>query len=214
MKVLISAFEPFGGESLNPSSLILEQLPDALGAINIIKVLLPVTFYGASKLLSQMIDTHEPDFVVSLGQAGGRSALTIEKIGINLNEAPIPDNAGQQPRNEAIAADHPDGYFTTLPIDNMLTACRQIQVPCQISYSAGTYVCNHVMFSALAHIQKRQLPTRAGFIHIPFLPEQVLDKPNQPSMTLSLMLEGIQAMLLSFTKGDSKQTPSDVGTTH
>ena len=214
MKVLISAFEPFGGEAINPSSLILNQLPNSLGSLELIKVLLPVTFNGASQLLAQAIDAHQPDAVLSLGQAGGRPTLTIEKIGINLDEAPIPDNDGQQPRNERIAADHPDGYFTTLPVENMLAACHQAKVPCQLSYSAGTYVCNHVMFSALAHIQKKQLPTRAGFVHIPYLPEQVLDKVNQPSMVLSLMIEGIKAMLLSLSLGDSRQPISSIGTTH
>ena len=214
MKVLISAFEPFGGEAINPSSLILNQLPEHLGDLDLIKTLLPVTFYGASKQLAEAIDTYNPDFVISLGQAGGRSALTIEKIGINMNEAPIPDNAGQQPRNERIADEHPDGYFTTLPLDAMLSACHKAKVPCQISYSAGTYVCNHVMFSALAHIQKRQLPTRAGFIHIPYVPEQVLDKPNQPSMGLSQMIEGIQAMLLCLTDAGHVTTSASVGTTH
>jgi pyroglutamyl-peptidase len=198
MKVLISAFEPFGGEAINPSSLILEQLSNHIGAFEIVKILLPVTFNESSEKLSQAIQAHQPDFVLSLGQAGGRSGISIEKIGINLNEAPIPDNAGQQPRNESIAPSHPDGYFSTLPIDQMLKSCKEAFVPCYLSYSAGTYVCNHVLFSSLAFINEHQLNCKAGFVHIPFLPEQVIDKPNQPSMSLDLMIHGIQCMIESF----------------
>ncbi len=215
MKILITAFEPFGGEPINPSSLILERLPQKLGNLELIKMLLPVCFYESSSLLAEAIDNYQPDFVLSLGQAGGRSALTIEKIGINLNEAPIPDNAGQQPRNESIVAEQADGLFTTLPIQSMILACHKVGVPCQISYSAGTYVCNHVMYASLAHINKTQLSTRSGFIHIPYLPEQVLDKPNQPSMSLEQMIEGVRAMLicLETPEADSAQL-SSAGYTH
>lgn len=215
MKILITAFEPFGGEAINPSSLILEKLPEQLGKLQLIKRLLPVTFYESSRILAEAIDHYRPDFVLSLGQAGGRSALTIEKIGINLNEAPIPDNDGQQPRNEPISVEQADGFFTTLPIQNMLNACLKSGVPCQISYTAGTYVCNHVMFSSLAYIHSQQLDVRSGFVHIPYLPEQVLDKPNQPSMCLEQMIEGIRAMIISLESPDVIPSPlSSVGYTH
>lgn len=215
MKVLISAFEPFGGESINPSSLILEKIPNRLGELDIIKILLPVCFYDSSQYLASAIDAHKPDFVISLGQAGGRSAITIEKIGINLNEAPIPDNNQQQPRNESINAEHADGYFTTLPIQEMVAACHKISVPCQISYSAGTYVCNHVMFSSLAYIKTHDLNCKSGFIHIPYLPEQVIDKPNQPSMCLESMVAGIEAMIYSLQEEPTTEiTAISAGYTH
>lgn len=213
MKVIVSAFEPFGGETINPSTLILNQLPAQIGDLELIKISLPVTFNESSQLLANAIDLHQPDYVLSLGQAGGRSTLTIEKIGINLNEAPIPDNAGQQPRNESIYPAHPDGYFTTLPIQQMLKFCREAAVPCALSYSAGTYVCNHVLFAALAHINEKKLRCKSGFVHIPFLPEQVIDKVNQPSMSLDLMVKGIESMIRSFQFGEATETES-AGFTH
>lgn len=216
MKLLITAFEPFGGETVNPSMNLLAQLPETIKGHDIIKCLLPVTFVESKQLLEKAILSHEPQWIVSLGQAGGRTALSIEQIAINLNEAAIPDNAGFEPKGLSIDVEGPDGLFTTLPAKALLKAARTAGVPTAISYTAGTYVCNHVMYSALNTIRKHQLSAKAGFIHIPYESAQVIDKPNQPSMPLELMLKGILAMLdeLLEPQFEAADDQSNSGTTH
>lgn len=213
MKILLTAFEPFGGETINPSILILENMPHAIGTIDIVKAVLPVAFIESTEVLTTLIDTHQPDCVLSLGQAGGRSCLSVEKVAINFNHARIPDNSGEQPLDQLISVNHPDAYFSTLPVNRMVKAMLDQNIPASLSFSAGTYVCNHVMFVSLAHIQSSKLSARAGFIHIPFLPVQVIDKPNQPSMSLDDMTRGIIAAIQTFEIEAADITLSG-GTTH
>lgn len=216
MKLLITAFEPFGGETVNPSMNLLAQLPEAIMGHDLIKCLLPVTFVESKRLLEAQILAHQPQIILSLGQAGGRAAISLEQVAINLNEAAIADNAGYQPKDLPIEVDGPDGLFTTLPIKAMCQASRLVGVPTAISYTAGTYVCNHIMYTALHTIRKHQLSAKAGFIHIPYESSQVLDKPAQPSMPLELMLKGIMAMLEELIT--PQYSPSELaavaGTTH
>lgn len=213
MKLLITAFEPFGGELTNPSMQILELLPDTVNGLELIKQVLPVTFGSSSELLKSKIDETMPDFVLSLGQAGGRTGLSVEAIGINLNEASIPDNEGNQPQGEKICLTQADGYFSTLPIKAMTQAAVNGAIPAYISYTAGTYVCNHILYSSLAHIQNNQYKTKAGFVHIPYLPEQTASKPNMASMSLADMVRGIKLMITALSS-DENLVNSSFGTTH
>lgn len=213
MKLLITAFEPFGGELTNPSMGILEQLPDQIDGLEIIKLVLPVTFSGSSSLLCQAIDQAQPDFVLSLGQAGGRTGLSVEVIGINLDEAAIPDNNGDQPQGQRISEHQADGYFSTLPTKAMVQAAINGAIPAYLSYTAGTYVCNHVLYSSLAHIQKNNYNMKAGFVHIPYLPEQTITKTQMASMALSDMVKGIHLMISSLQSDETLEL-SQFGTTH
>lgn len=214
MKILITAFEPFGGETTNPSMTLLSMLPDTLLGSSMIKCLLPVTFDGSKAILKHLILKEEPDIVLSLGQAGGRSSISIEQIAINLNEASIADNEGNQPQGLAIERQGPDGMFSTLPIKAMLAASINSGVPTSISYTAGTYVCNHVMYVALHTIATHHLQAKAGFIHIPYECSQTLTKPTMASMPIDLMYTGIIAMLSELLEPKVQCVQTALGETH
>lgn len=200
MKILVTGFEPFGGEGENPSAQVVKRLPAELAGAEIVTAVLPVTRSQALPAAWAAIRSHRPEAVLSLGQAGGRAALSIERVAINIDDFSIPDNGGDQPRDQAIVPGGPAAYLATLPIRAMEAAVRAAGVPCQISNTAGTYVCNHVMYG-VAHLLGREFPgTVSGFLHIPYLPEQVLDKPGQPSLPLELSLRGVEAALRAIAE--------------
>ena len=138
--------------------------------------------------------------VLSIGQAGGRSDITVERIGINIDDYRIADNGHQQPIDEKIFADGPDAYFVNLPIKAMVKSIRSAGIPASISNSAGTFVCNHVTYGVRYLLEKRGKGQKSGFIHIPYLPSQVVDKPNQPSMALDIIVKGIQAAITAMVE--------------
>jgi pyroglutamyl-peptidase len=191
--ILVTAFEPFGGERVNPTIHIAEALQREHPESVITRVL-PVMFGECLTRLEQAIDAVRPDVVLALGQAGGRSSIALERVAVNLDDARIPDNAGQTPVDTPVIADAPDAYFTRLPVRQMLDALQQAGIPAQISNSAGAYVCNHLMFGLLHLIQTRHPQMRGGFIHVPFLPEQAL-RNNAPSMSLALMVQAMNICL-------------------
>lgn len=192
MKILVTGFEPFGGESVNPAQQILEALPQQIGGAEIIKQVVPCVFDESIKVIHQAMQKHHPDAVVCLGQAGGRKSITPERVAINLSDARIPDNAGQQPIDLPIMPDGENAYFSTLPIKAIADALRRENIPCEVSNTAGTYVCNHVMYGVLYWISKEFPQMRGGFIHVPFTEEQVKNKPDVASLPLSEMIRGIQ----------------------
>ncbi|HCO61949.1 MAG TPA: pyroglutamyl-peptidase I [Clostridiales bacterium] len=202
MKILVTGFKPFGGERINPSEEVVRRLPAALGGVELVSLILPVERRESVAQAAQAIRTHRPQAVVSIGQAGGRSAVTVERVAINLDDFSIPDQKGEQPRGEPVAAEGPDAYLCRLPVEEMVGAIRARGVPAALSLSAGTYVCNHLMY-AVCHLMARELPQAmgGGFIHIPYLPQQVLDKPQQPSMTLEQSLLGVEAALEALASG-------------
>lgn len=195
MKILVTGFEPFGGETTNPSMELVKALEPQIGAAHIHTAILPVTASGGLQAALQAIEKIGPDAVVCVGQAGGRCAVTVERVGVNVDDFSIPDNAGQQPRNVPIVEGGPDAYLSTLPLEKMVEAMRGAGVPAAISNSAGTYVCNHVMYGVAHYLAQHKPTAMSGFIHIPYLPQQVLDKPDKPSMGLELALRGITAGL-------------------
>lgn len=192
MKILVTGFDPFGGESINPSMEAVLALPDTIGAATLIKVILPTKFREAGEILERKIQELQPDAVVSIGQAGGRSAITPERVAINLRDASIPDNGGAQPCDEEIFSNSPTAYFATLPIKKIVSALKDAGIPAAISNTAGTFVCNEVMYTALHAAAGQETAMKAGFIHIPFTEEQAAKKPEgTPFLTKEVILQGI-----------------------
>ena len=179
MKIIVTGFDPFGGEKINPSIECVKALPEIEG-VELIRLELPTVFKESAKRLNEVINDVKPDAVLSVGQAGGRAGITMERIAINVDDARIPDNISQQPIDEAIQLDGEAAYFTTLPIKRIVKAIREAGIPAEVSNSAGTFVCNHIMYQALFAATKADKPFKAGFMHIPFIPEQTTDKPSLP----------------------------------
>ena len=177
-KLLITGFAPFGGEEINPSWEAVRALPDKIGEYELTKLCLPVVFGQAAEMAIAEVEKISADVVLSIGQAGGRAAVTPELVGINLRHAKIPDNAGNKPVDEPIIPSGAVAYFSTLPVRKMAEAIRLSGVPSELSYSAGAYVCNELLYRLLAHFDGTK--TRAGFIHVPYIPEQ----GKEPNMSL------------------------------
>ena len=191
--VLITAFEPFGGEQINPSWEAVRQLNEQLlGGAKIVARQLPCVFGEALKALYKEMDELQPALVIAVGQAGGRSDISIERVAINVDDARIPDNQQNQPIDEPIVAGGPAAYFSTLPIKALVEGIREAGIPASVSQTAGTYVCNHVMYGLLHRLAEQGDGVRGGFIHIPYLPERAAKLPGMPSMaaaTVFLALE-------------------------
>ena len=191
--VLVTAFEPFGGESLNPSWEAVHALDGkTLGGARIVARQLPVVFSDVLGVLYAAMDEVQPDLILSVGQAGGRSDITLERIGINVDDARIPDNAGQQPVDEPIVADGPAGYFSTLPIKAIVAALREAGIPASVSQTAGTFTCNRVMYGLLHRLHTQGNRVRGGFVHIPYLPEQSTRHPGAPSMARDNVMQALE----------------------
>ena len=188
-KILITGFEPFGGETINPSQAIAQNLHGTeIGGHEVVGVLLPCVFGAANRELSRQLRAIRPSLVVCLGQAGGRAAITPERVAINVDDARIPDNAGAQPVDRPVVQGGPAAYFATLPLKAIVAGLRADGVPAEVSQTAGTFVCNHV-FYGLMHALRRRPGVRGGFIHVPFLPEQA--KKGQASLALDTMVAAI-----------------------
>lgn len=195
MKLLITGFDPFGGEKTNPAIEAVKRLPAAIAGATVVPLEIPTVFGTCAEVVRQAIITERPDVVLSVGQAGGRSALTLERIAINLDDGRIPDNAGFQPVDQPIQPNGPAAYFTQLPVKAMAQAIRQAGLPSHVSTTAGTYVCNHIMYQ-VQHLRATEFPQlQAGFIHIPFLPEQVVQRSGVPSLSLTDDVRGLTAAI-------------------
>ena len=210
MKVLITGFDKFGGESINPSSLCVNSLPDVIDNIEIKKITLPTIFKDSSQVLEENIKSFSPNIVICVGQAGGRSKITPERIAINIDDARIPDNTGNSPIDEAIRKDGENAYFSTLPIKAIVDELNKNNIPSAISNTAGTFVCNHIMYEALYLSSKKYPNIKAGFIHIPYIEEQVKDKPNMPFMKKEEIIQALKIIIKTsvnyFDKEDTKIT--------
>lgn len=190
--VLLTGFEPFNGASINPAWEAVRALEGWSGEAFRVEVRqLPCVFIEANRALAAMVDELAPHVVIAVGQAGGRPEISVERVAINVDDASIVDNAGAQPVDRPIDADGPAAYFTTLPIKSMVAAMRAAGLRSAVSQTAGTFVCNHVFYGLMHHTAGRAV--KAGFIHVPFLPEQVegrMDEP--PSMALDDIIAGIR----------------------
>ena len=193
MKILFTGFEPFGGETVNPSFEAVRRLPERLGTAEIFKAEIPVSFADSGPALEAAMASCHPDAVICVGQAGGYAALAVERVAINLRDAATPDNRGLQPSEQPVVPGGPDACFATLAVKRLAAALREGGIPAFVSNSAGTYVCNNLMYTLLERIHRDNLPVRGGFIHVPYAPEQAAGKaPGTPSMALEQITHGLE----------------------
>lgn len=195
MKILLTAFDPFGGEKINPALEAVKLVKAEDLTAELIKLEVPTVFHKSIITVQEAMRKHKPDAVLCVGQAGGRFQLTPERVAINLDDARIPDNEGQQPVDEPIFADGADAYFASLPIKAMVESIKAENLPAAVSNTAGTFVCNHLMYGVLYTIAKEFPQCRGGFIHVPFIPAQVVDKANTPCLSLNDIARGLTASL-------------------
>jgi pyroglutamyl-peptidase len=190
-RILLTGFEPFGGEIINPSWEAVHALHGKrLAGHLVVSAQLPTEFAASLRLLKRLEREVRPVILLGVGQAGGRRQLSLERVAINLQDARIPDNAGVQPIDEPVVAGAPAAYFSTLPIKAMQAALQGAGLPAEISQTAGTYVCNHVAY-AMLHLAARRRGMRAGFIHIPYLPQQAAHLRGAASMSQSDVERGL-----------------------
>ena len=194
-KLLITGFDPFGGATVNPAREAVMALPDSVGDWSLTKLEIPTVFGLAAETVLAAAEALEPDAILCVGQAGGRKAITPEVVAINLREASIPDNLGDTPKNQPVIAHAPAAYFATLPVREMVAAVQAAGVPCALSYSAGAFVCNDLLYTLLHHYDKTDV--RVGFIHIPYLPEQAGE--GVASLPLEDAVRGLTAAIQSLS---------------
>jgi pyroglutamyl-peptidase len=195
MKILVTGFDPFGGEPINPSWEAVRRLPDAVKSIEIIKAQIPTSFGRSADVVRAAILEHDPDVVICIGQAGGQLAISAERVASNVSEGRIPDNDGNQPIDTRIRADGPAAYFTSLPVEAMVTAMKKTGIPAVVSNNAGAYVCNHLMYQVLYMIDHEFPGKRGGFVHVPYAPQQVVNKPGEPALGIDEMATALAASI-------------------
>ncbi len=193
-RLLITGFSPFGGDEVNPSLQAVQALPETVGAWELIKREMPVTFRGAPQALFKAMDEVEPDAVLMIGVAASRGMVTPERQGFNEIEARIPDNEGNQPKNEPIVPGGPEVLFSTLPVEDMTEAILAAGVPARLSESAGRFVCNALLYSALYRLEQSEDPVPAAFIHVPATPELAAGK-DLPTLTLDQIVTALMAAI-------------------
>lgn len=193
-KLLLTAFEPFDSQSINPSLEAARVMtgigfPDAIVGVTE----LPVDRFRATETVINVVEGQRPDIVIMLGEAGGRFRITPERVAINVDDFRIPDNAGNQPRGEPIAEDGPVGYFSTLPIRAITDRLVKADIPAAISNTAGVYLCNRIFYSVMHFVATKEMPIAAGFIHVPYMHEQAIGRyPDVPSFSRETIVEGVR----------------------
>ena len=211
--VLLTGFEPFGGETVNPSWDAVRVLQGArIGGHRIETRCLPVAFGDALKRLGKIITETRPALVICVGQAGGRAQISLERVAINVDDARIPDNAGQCPVDAPVIVDGPAGHFSTLPIKRLLVELHRAGIPAEISHSAGTFVCNHVFYGLMHRLQNRR-SVRGGFVHVPYSPNQAAQHPGAPSLPTETVTAALRIIVRTALK-NSQDVRLTAGTTH
>lgn len=201
MKILLTGFEPFGENTINPSQLLVESLPAQYQDISLVKSVLPVDHQQAPWVLKNLLQEHQPDAVLSFGLASGRVKIAIERLAVNLMDFSIADNSDAMVQNQPVIEQGPAAYFSTLPIYPMLAALNQAGIPAEFSLSAGAYLCNQVFYFLLHQIATQNLKARAGFVHLPALPEQTArSKKPIPSMSLELISKAAYLMITELVQ--------------
>ena len=203
MKILITGFDPFGGENINPALEAVKKLPNTILGQEVIKIEIPTVFRKSLEKIEEYIQKHNPDVVISVGQAGGRFGITPERVAINMDDARIKDNEGNQPIDISIFEDGENAYFSNLPIKAMVKEMNDNGIPASVSNTAGTFVCNHVMYGILYLIDKKYPNIRGGFIHVPYIPSQVIAKPNMPSMSIDDIAKGLELSIKAIIENSS-----------
>ena len=214
MKLILTAFDPVGGEPVNPALEAVKKVQDRVENVSIIKLEVPTVFGTSIETVARAIEKEQPDAVLCIGQAGGRYGLTPERVAINMDDARIKDNEGNQPIDTAIFEDGAPAYFTTLPIKAMVQAIREAGFPASVSNTAGTFVCNHLMYGVLYTLAKKYPGVRGGFMHVPFIHSQVVNRPAPaPSMSIEDIARGIEAAVKAIGENDADIRTAE-GATH
>lgn len=195
MKALVTGFDPFGGDEVNPSSLAVSRLKKKIGKVRVVTAVLPTSYAKSASVLREAIDRAKPDIVLCVGQAGGRTELCLERIGINVQDARIPDNDRNQPIDVPVLAEGPAAYFATLPIKACVAEMRKAGLPAAVSNTAGTFVCNHILYALMDIIVSHPVRMRGGFLHIPYVPEQAARLGGAPSMAVDDIVRGIEIIV-------------------
>ena len=214
MKILLTAFDPFGGEPVNPALEAVKLVADKVGDVEVVKLEVPTVFRKSIATVAAAMEKEKPDAVLCIGQAGGRYDLTPERVAINMDDARIKDNAGNQPIDLPIFEDGAPAYFTNLPIKAMVQAIRKAGVPASVSNTAGTFVCNHLMYGVLYTIAKKYPGMKGGFMHVPFVPSQVVNRASPaPCLNMKDIAMGIEAALAAIAENDTDIVAAE-GKTH
>lgn len=200
MKILLTGFDPFGGEKLNPAEEAVKRVASEINGAEIIKLIIPTVRYKSLEKIEAAIEEHQPDFVVNIGQAGGRYAITPERVAINMDDFRIPDNEGNQPVDEPVKEDGVPAYFSTLPVKAIVSELNKAGIPGTLSNTAGTFVCNHVFYGVRYLLEQKYPNIKGGFIHIPYATSQVIDKKDTPYMALDEIVKGIEIALDACTR--------------
>lgn len=203
MKILLTAFDPFGGDKVNPALEAVKLVSDTVAGAEVIKLEVPTVFKKSIDKVAAAMQEHQPDAVLCIGQAGGRYALTPERVAINLDDARIRDNEGNQPIDIPIFEDGKPAYFASLPIKAMVQAIKEAGLPASVSNTAGTFVCNHLMYGVLYHIEKSFPGMRGGFMHVPYIPQQVVNLADTPSMSMTDIAKGIEAAISAIVSNET-----------
>jgi pyroglutamyl-peptidase len=208
-KILITGFEPFGGETVNPALQAVKMLDGQIvGECIIVARSLPVVWRRSVAKLNEYIDELDPVAVITVGQAGGRPDITPERVAINVDDYRIQDNDGFQPIDEPVVQGAPAAYFSTLPIKTIVARLREKGIPASVSNTAGTFVCNHLFYGLMHRLATEGNKRRGGFIHIPYSPEQAANHPGAPSMAVEVIAGGLleAALVTATTVVDSKDS--------
>lgn len=214
MKILLTGFDPFGGDTINPAWEAVKLVKNQLDDIEVVKLEVPTVFYKSIEKVVEAIEKEKPDAVLCIGQAGGRYDLTPERVAINVNDARIPDNEGKQPLDGPIFKDGDAAYFSTLPIKAMVKEIREAGVPASVSNTAGTFVCNHLMYGVLYTLDKKYPGVKGGFMHVPFVTSQIVKRSTPaPSLSIEHIVRGIEAALRAIAL-NKEDIQSVEGKTH
>ncbi|HHY16870.1 MAG TPA: pyroglutamyl-peptidase I [Firmicutes bacterium] len=194
--ILVTGFDPFGGERVNPASRAVSRLTGMeTNGYQIVTREIPTVFGKSGQVVQQAIQDLNPSVVINVGQAGGTHAIRVERLAVNMDDARIPDNENNQPEDSPIVIDGPVAYWSTIPVRRIVEELQQNGIPAFISYTAGTYVCNHVFYSTRHFVESNRLPIKVGFIHVPYLPEQVINKPPLPSMSEDTIVRALEIVI-------------------
>jgi pyroglutamyl-peptidase len=195
VRVLVTGFEPFGGDAINPSAEIARNLPSNVGGARVITTVLPVVYYASLRMLLRLVALERPDAVICMGLAGGRTGISFETRAVNVNDARIPDNDGRQPRGEAIRAGGRPVLPPTLPLRDMTRALARRGIPWELSSSAGAFLCNHVFYGLVDYVHRADPSLFGGFIHVPFIREQRAAHPGAPTLDIETLVAGARELI-------------------